>query len=126
MYRDDDLLRLAEGEKCLLQISPHCLGEDGSTTVAAHSNFGVHGKGRGLKAEDCYSVWACYKCHRIFDEGGLHIRKGKEDMFFAALLRQIEEWRKIATTPTLKPWRVQAARRALDYLIDQNKDIKHG
>lgn len=127
MYRDDDLLKLAKGEKCLLQIADDCLGNEGSTTVAAHSNFMMHGKAKGLKAEDCYSVWACYKCHSIFDQGGLFTREEKADLFYEALLRQIEEWRKIATTPTLKPWKVEAARNALDYLINQyREDIKNG
>lgn len=127
MYRDSDLLKLAKGEKCLLQIADDCLGDEGSTTVAAHSNFMMHGKAKGLKAEDCYSVWACYKCHSIFDQGGVFTREEKADLFYEALLRQIEEWRKIATTPTLKPWKVEAARNALDYLINQyREDIKNG
>ena len=127
MYRDADLLKLAKGEKCLLQISDDCMGDEGSTTVAAHSNFMLHGKAKGLKAEDCYSVWACYKCHSIFDQGGLFTREEKADLFSEALLRQVEEWRKIATTPTLKPWKVEAARNALDYLINQyREDTNHG
>ena len=127
MYRDDDLLKLAKGEKCLLQIADDFLGDEGSTTVAAHSNLMMHGKAKGLKAEDCYSVWACYKCHSIFDQGGVFTREEKADLFSDALLRQVEEWGKIATTPTLKPWKVEAARNALDYLINQyREDIKNG
>jgi hypothetical protein len=127
MYRDPNLLKLAKGEKCLLQISDDCMGDEGSTTVAAHSNLMTHGKGKGLKAEDCFSVWACYKCHSLFDQGGSFTREEKNDLFYEALLRQIEEWRKIATTPTLKPWKVEAAREALDYLINQYKeDTKNG
>ena len=122
MYRDPDLLKLAKGEKCLLRISDDCMGDEGSTTVAAHSNFMMHGKAKGLKAEDCYSVWACYKCHSIFDQGGVFNREEKAYLFYEALLRQIEEWRKIATTPTLKPWKVEAARNALDYLINQYRE----
>jgi hypothetical protein len=127
MYRDANLLKLAKGEKCLLQISDYCFGDEGSTTVAAHSNLMAHGKGKGLKAEDCFTVWACYKCHSLFDQGGSFTREEKNDLFYEALLRQIEEWRKIATTPTLKPWKVEAAREALDYLINQYKeDTNHG
>lgn len=127
MYRDPDLLKLAKGEKCLLQISDHCMGDQGDTTVAAHSNFMMHGKAKGLKAEDCYSVWSCYKCHSIFDQGGVFTREEKANLFYEALLRQIEEWRKIATSPTLKLWKVEAARNALDYLINQyREDTNHG
>ena len=127
MYRDPDLLKLAKGEKCLLQISDNCMGDEGSTTVAAHSNFMTHGKAKGLKAEDCYSVWACHNCHSIFDQGGVFTREEKADLFSTALLRQVEEWRKIATTPTLKFWKVETARNALDYLINQyREDTNHG
>ena len=127
MYRDDNLLKLAKGEKCLLQISDDCMGDEGSTTVAAHSNFMMHGKAKGLKAEDCYSVWACHNCHSIFDQGGVFTREEKADLFSIALLRQVEEWRKIATTPTLKPWKVETARNVLDYLINQyREDTNHG
>jgi hypothetical protein len=127
MYRDPHLLKLAKGETCLLQVADDCLGEEGSTTVAAHSNLMTHGKGKGLKAEDCYTVWACHRCHSNFDQGGVFTRDEKNDLFYAAMLRQIEEWRKIATTPTLKPWKVEAARNALDYLINQyREDTNHG
>jgi hypothetical protein len=127
MYRDANLLKLAKGEKCLLQISDYCFRDEGSTTVAAHSNLMEHGKGKSLKAEDCFTVWSCYKCHSLFDQGGSFTREEKNDLFYEALLRQIEEWRKIATTPTLKPWKVEAAREALDYLINQYKeDTKNG
>jgi hypothetical protein len=127
MYRDANLLKLAKGEKCLLQVADDCLGDEGSTTVAAHSNLMAHGKGRGLKAEDCYTVWACYRCHSNFDQGGVFFRADKEILFTEALLRQIEEWRKIATSPTLKPWKVEAARNALDYLINLHReDTNHG
>jgi hypothetical protein len=127
MYRDANLLKLAKGEKCLLQVADDCLGDEGSTTVAAHSNLMTHGKGKGLKAEDCYTVWACYRCHSNFDQGGIFFRADKEILFTEALLRQIEEWRKIATTPTLRPWKVEAARNALDYLINlHQEDTNHG
>lgn len=126
MYRDPDLLKLAKGEKCLLQVSDQCLGEEGSTTVAAHSNLMAHGKGKGLKAEDCFTVWACHKCHTIFDQGGSFSREEKNDLFYEALLRQIEEWRKIATNPALRPWKVEAARQVLDHLINlYREDIEH-
>lgn len=127
MYRDDNLLKLAKGEKCLLQIADDCLEDEGSTTVAAHSNLMSHGKGKGLKAEDCFTVWSCHRCHSIFDQGGSFSREEKEHLFYEALLRQLEEWRKIATTPTLKPWKVEAARNVLEHLINlYREDLKHG
>jgi hypothetical protein len=127
MYRDPHLLKLAKGEKCLLQVADDCLADEGSTTVAAHSNLMAHGKGRGLKAEDCYTVWACYKCHSNFDQGGVYSREEKADLFYDAMLRQVAEWQKIAMNPTGRPWKAEAARNALEYLINQYKeDTNHG
>ena len=127
MYRDANLLKLAKNEKCLLQISDDCMGDEGSTTVAAHSNLMAHGKAKSLKAEDCYSVWACYKCHSIFDQGGSFSREEKENAFGDAMLRQVLEWQKIATNPALRPWKVEAARQVLDHLINLYKeDTNHG
>ena len=118
MYRDPNLLKLAKGEKCLLQIADDCMGDEGSTTVAAHSNLMEHGKGKSLKAEDCFTVWSCHNCHSLFDQGGSFSKEEKRDIFYASLLRQLEEWRRIATSPALKPWKVEAARNALKHLIN--------
>lgn len=35
---------------------------------AAHSNFGVHGKGKGIKADDKYTIPLCVNCHQNFDQ----------------------------------------------------------
>lgn len=115
MYRDPYLLRVAKGEACLLNISPKCLRDEGSTTVAAHSNLGEHGKGKGIKAEDCYTVWACYKCHTLFDQGKL----GKEELEEAwdkAFIRQIEAWNEIADNPARRPWKQEACINVLRHL----------
>ena len=52
MYRDPDLLKLAQGQRCLLNVHPYCDDDEGSTTVACHSNELIHGKGKGIKADD--------------------------------------------------------------------------
>ena len=33
----------------------------------AHSNFSEHGKGKGIKADDSYTVALCRGCHSDFD-----------------------------------------------------------
>jgi len=120
MYRDSNLLKLAQGEKCLLEIAHNCLGTEGSTTVAAHSNFGVHGKGRGIKAEDCYSVWACHRCHTLFDSGNIDKQK-KIEHFIAAFAQQLVEWNEISESPTIREWKREAARKALEYVLQPNR-----
>ena len=115
MYRDRHLLDLAKGEECLLNISDRCMTTDGSTTVACHDNSLESGKGMGLKADDSYSVWGCYYCHSLLDQGHWE-RDDRKKAFADAYSRQLHEWLKIAQNPCLKPWRVEAARQVLDHL----------
>jgi len=35
---------------------------------AAHSNFGIHGKGKGVKADDKYTIPLCHSCHANLDQ----------------------------------------------------------
>jgi len=114
MYRDKDLLKLAENQPCILQALSNCLGES-ETTVSAHSNQLVHGKGRGLKSEDCYSIWACSRCHAWLDQGkGSKIDKNAH--FDERFPYQVWEWKKIANDKLQKPWKVDAAQKVLNYL----------
>lgn len=115
MYRDKDLLKLAEGQECLLSIHKYCMGEEGSTTVAAHDNSLQSGKGMSLKADDSRTVWACYYCHALLDQGNMEYEE-RQEAFEEAYDRQVDEWLKIAQNPCLKPWRVNAARRVLEHL----------
>lgn len=48
---------------------------------AAHSNSSKHGKGRGIKANDLYTVPLCYVCHAAFDKFELGTRQESEAMF---------------------------------------------
>ena len=115
-YRDPDLLRLAQGEKCLLNCHPYCLDDEGSTTVAAHSNQLIHGKGRGLKADDCMTVWACHRCHEYLDTGDYMSKQEKKKLFDKAWFKQVHEWVNIADNIALKPWKVEAALRVLQHI----------
>ena len=115
MYRDKDLLRLAQGQECLLMISRRCMGDEGSTTVACHDNSLESGKGVSLKAEDSRTVWGCYWCHSMLDQGQMEYEE-RQEAFEDAYSRQVQEWLKIASNPCLKPWKVDAARRVLDHL----------
>lgn len=63
-YRNPALLKLARDQAC-----SHCGAEDG-TTVAAHSNSNVHGKGASIKSHDCFVAFLCMKCHSWLDQGG--------------------------------------------------------
>ena len=120
MYRDKHLLELAKGAECLLKIHPYCDGDEGSTTVAAHSDQLIHGKGKSIKADDCMTVWACYKCHTWLDSGGL-TKKEKAKAFDIAWYNQVIEWGKIAHNPLIKPWKVDAAKAVLQHIGAQHE-----
>ena len=115
MYRDKNLLDLAQGQECLLHLSSRCQTTEGSTTVACHDNSLQSGKGMALKADDSRTVWGCYFCHALLDQGRMNYEE-RQAAFEDAYSRQLEEWLKIAQNPCLKPWRVNAARQVLDYL----------
>ncbi|MFN4186431.1 MAG: hypothetical protein ACK4FN_00210 [Acinetobacter johnsonii] len=54
---------------------------------AAHSNSAKHGKGRGIKASDEFTVPLCQSCHFQFDTFQLGNRAESEAMFEKWLVR---------------------------------------
>jgi len=113
-YRDKNLLKLAEDQHCLLQVPGICESES-STVVACHSNSGLNGKGKGIKASDADTVWGCYSCHQWLDQGTAS-KEEKETLYYKAYAQQVIEWLKIARSISLKPWKVEAARNVLKHL----------
>ena len=67
-----------------------------SPSQAAHSNSSKHGKGRGIKASDEFTVPLCYKCHSAFDKFELGTRQESEAMF-EQWLEKTERMLKIET-----------------------------
>lgn len=67
--------RLAEIRKlpCIRCGYPH--------SQAAHSNSSKHGKGRGIKASDEFTVPLCAICHGLFDQFNLGTRQESEALF---------------------------------------------
>lgn len=47
---------------------PCCRCGASPPSQACHSNFSEHGKGRGIKASDEFTVALCWDCHRKFDQ----------------------------------------------------------
>lgn len=89
-YRDKNLLAMAEKKQCLFRVPGVCFGNP-ETTVAAHSNEGRHGKGKGIKAQDHYSAWACVNCHSWYDTSGASY-EDKHEAFETAHRRQVIAW----------------------------------
>ncbi|HCL59494.1 MAG TPA: hypothetical protein DHW80_06890 [Acinetobacter sp.] len=73
--------RLAEVRKlpCIRCGNPH--------SQAAHSNFHEHGKGRGIKADDSYTVSLCHVCHSDFDQYRLGNREQSKELFEGWLVK---------------------------------------
>lgn len=110
--RNPHLLSMARGRPCLLRTA--VCNFDNSTTVAAHSNLLAHGKGRGRKADDCFSVWACARCHAWLDGSYSADFSDKEQAFMVALVAQVDEWKAIAISAQASPKDRASASWALD------------
>ena len=64
----------------------HCGANDG-TVVGAHSNWQVHGKGKGIKASDVYCASLCARCHWRLDQD-LTMTRAERKKFW------LDAWRK--------------------------------
>jgi hypothetical protein len=115
MYRDKELLQLAQGQECLINIHKYCMGDEGSTTVACHDNSLQSGKGMALKADDSRTVWGCFYCHQLLDQGDMDYYE-RQEAFEDSYSRQVNEWIKMSQNPCIKPWRREAAQRVLDHI----------
>ncbi|MDO7225135.1 hypothetical protein Q5M53_02540 [Acinetobacter baumannii] len=58
-----------------------CIRCGQSPSQAAHSNSSKHGKGRGIKSSDLYTVSLCHSCHSQFDQFKLGTRQESEALF---------------------------------------------
>ena len=76
-----DSKRLAEIRKL------PCIRCGNPNSQAAHSNSAKHGKGRGVKASDLFTIPLCFKCHAAFDRFELGNRAESEAMFEKWLVR---------------------------------------
>jgi hypothetical protein len=69
-YRNRKYLDLAHRiTECQVKIPGVCQGYVPEGCEPAHSNQQRHGKGKGLKAEDCFYAAACHACHVELDQG---------------------------------------------------------
>lgn len=116
VHRNAALMEMARGRRCLFRFPGICRGNDTDTTVACHSNLSEHGKAGARKANDEYSVWGCFACHQMFDQGHL-TEDERRAVFVVAHVRQVQEWSWIAHDPTEKPRFRRAADWALNLLM---------
>ncbi|WP_104472842.1 DUF968 domain-containing protein [Acinetobacter indicus] len=64
-----------------------CIRCGNLNSQAAHSNSAKHGKGRGVKASDRFTIPLCHSCHHRFDTFQLGNRAESEAMFDQWLVR---------------------------------------
>lgn len=67
--------KLCKGQPCYLRIPRCCTGQ---ANDPCHSNQLRHGKGKGIKAHDEFTVPGCRACHNEIDQGK---RFTKEEKF---------------------------------------------
>jgi hypothetical protein len=83
-YRNLRLLATANKQDCTLMFL-HSGGHNPATTVACHSNQSQHGKGKSIKAHDCYIAYGCDNCHTILDSNSVMSRLYRNEKFADAM-----------------------------------------
>jgi hypothetical protein len=66
--------KLCKGQPCYLRIPGICTGQ---AQDPCHSNQAAHGKGKGIKAHDYYTLPGCRACHNEIDQGMRYTRAEK-------------------------------------------------
>lgn len=105
---------LAMGEACQVQLREVCR-RDTEHTVWAHTNTQGDQKGMGYKGHDSEGMFACDRCHEVIDRRLLP-EPTLAEIIRAAKQRTLIRLRFIANAISERPWRVRAARWALDQL----------
>lgn len=59
-------------------------GRDDGSVCGAHSNWGEHGKGRSIKADDNRCASLCSRCHTALDQGHVMSAMEKKMSWFDA------------------------------------------
>ncbi|MCU4521956.1 DUF968 domain-containing protein [Acinetobacter ursingii] len=62
-----------------------CVKCGNPNSQAAHSNFGEHGKGKGIKADDQFTISLCHSCHADFDQYKTMGREESKEWFVKML-----------------------------------------
>lgn len=79
-----------------------CRRDDG-TVCGAHSNWAIHGKGRGIKASDDRCASLCYICHSALDQGNLLSESQKQRMWWSAHVSTVTELVRLGFWPADVP-----------------------
>ncbi len=80
---DPKMLEACKGQTCWL-ILPGVKCAHRSTVVPCHANWGIYGKGMGIKAPDKFTVPGCANCHRELDQGNQFTKEEKREFWETA------------------------------------------
>lgn len=75
----------------LIRSLPCCQCGASPRSQAAHSNFGIHGKGKGIKADDRYTIPLCHSCHADLDRNLSQQTRQQQLDWFLKKLKFINE-----------------------------------
>lgn len=70
-FRSQRLIDAVKALPCQFQvtINGQSICEGGEYSDPCHSNQQLHGKGKSMKAHDCFVAAGCRSCHREIDQG---------------------------------------------------------
>lgn len=86
---------------------PCCQCGASPRSQAAHSNFGIHGKGKGIKADDKYTIPLCHGCHGELDQYNMDMNREQSLEWF------MQKWRE--TNRLLKWQERKVEQNGVDY-----------
>lgn len=81
--RDNDRLKAIRKMIC-------CSCGADAPSQAAHSNFGIHGKAKGMKADDRYTLPLCHDCHGRLDRYEMGMNRDESIKWFLSKLKLID------------------------------------
>lgn len=110
--RNQRLRDLAQGEACCVLL-PACR-RDHEHTVWGHTNTLGDEKGKGYKAHDSQGFFTCDRCHHEIDQGTALSREERAAAVMLAQARTDVRLIEIANSPTMRPWKIETARWALE------------
>lgn len=86
---------------------PCCQCGASPRSQAAHSNFGIHGKGMAVKADDRYTIPLCVTCHQKLDQYNMGMNRDESLEWF------MQKWRE--TNRLLKWQERKVEKNGVDY-----------
>lgn len=66
-------------------------GIDDGTVCCAHSNWAIHGKGGGVKADDNRGASLCFRCHGELDQGDADDNEAKQARWWGAHVKSVNK-----------------------------------